>query len=127
MPTHFKRICLAIDELPPNLDFEVFKLQFLILALPIRASWQRNPLTIKYYPFLVQSPTSSEDDFHISNIRSIRSRNSLNLVASSYVLLRRRLPARIGARVHRYNSRYLTAAIHETILDQLQAFLLDPA
>ena len=23
MPTHFKRLCLIIDELPPNLDFKV--------------------------------------------------------------------------------------------------------
>ena len=28
MPTHFKRICSVIDKLPPNINFEVSKLQF---------------------------------------------------------------------------------------------------
>jgi hypothetical protein len=27
MPTHFKRICSVIDELPPNINFEVSELQ----------------------------------------------------------------------------------------------------
>jgi hypothetical protein len=28
IPTHFKRICLVIDKLPPNTNFEISELQF---------------------------------------------------------------------------------------------------
>jgi hypothetical protein len=56
MPTHFKRICLAIDELPPYLDFEVFKLQFLegsnqVRELNFSAISDKQQYDFTYMPF----------------------------------------------------------------------------